>query len=60
MYMQNKYIQIHKFQSVEINLMNMSIFDLVKPSMLYILHFANKIILSSEIIICSSLFNRGG
>ena len=59
MYIQNKYIQIHKNQSVVINLMKVSIFDLVKPSMLYISHFANKNILSSEIIIFCSLSNRG-
>ena len=47
MYIQNKCIQIHKNQSVVINLMKVSIFDLVKPSMLYISHFANKSILSS-------------
>ena len=49
MYIQNKYIKIHKNQSVEINLMKVSIFDLVKPSMVYISHFANKCWLSSEI-----------
>ena len=51
MYLQNKYIQIHKNQSVAINLMKVSKFDLVKPLILYTLHFANKNILSSEIII---------
>ena len=60
MYIRNKYIQIHKNQSVAINLMKVSIFDLVKPSMLYISHFANRSILRSEIIICCSLSNRGG
>ena len=60
MYIQSKYIQTHKNQSVAINLMKLLIFDLVKPSMLYILHFANKSILSSEIIICCSLSNCGG
>ena len=60
MYIQNKFIQIHKNQSVVINLMKVSIFDLVKPSMLYISHFADESILSSEIIICCSLSKRGG
>ena len=41
----NKYIQIHMNPSVAINLMKVSIFDLVKPSMLYISHYANKSIL---------------
>ena len=52
MYIQNKYIQIHKNQSVSINLMKVAIYDLVKPPMLYISHFANKsILLRDEIII---------
>ena len=51
MYIQSKYMQIHKNQSVAINLMKVPIFDLVKPSMLYISYVANKSILSSEIII---------
>ena len=59
MYIQNKYIQIHKNQSTAINLMKVSIFDLVKSSMLYTSLFANKSILSSVIIICCSLSNRG-
>ena len=58
MYIQNIYIKKH--QSVAINLMKVSIFDLVKPSMLYISPFANKSILSSEITICCSLSNCGG
>ena len=57
MYIQNIYT---KQQSVAINLMKVSIFDLVKPSMLYISPFANKSILSSEITICCSLSNCGG
>ena len=52
-----KYIRINRLQSI---LMKVSIFDLVKPSMLYISHFANKSILRSEIIICCSLSNGGG
>ena len=59
MHIENKCTQIHKNQSVAINLMKVSIFDLVQPSVVYILHFANKSILSSEIIICRSLSNRG-
>ena len=51
---------MQKHQSVAINLMKVSIFDLVKPSMLYISPFANKSILSSEINICCSLSHRGG
>ena len=39
MYIQNIYTKKH--QSVAINLMKVSIFDLVKPSMLYISPFAN-------------------
>ena len=45
------YMQIHKNQLVAINLMKESIFDLVKSSIAYILHFGNKSISSSEIII---------
>ena len=59
MYIQNQYMQILKNQSVAINLMRVSIFDLVKPPMVYISHFANKVILNSEIIICCSFSNRG-
>ena len=44
-------MQIHKNQLVAINLMKESIFDLVKSSIAYILHFGNKSISSSEIII---------
>ena len=44
MYIQNQYMQILKNQSVAINLMRVSIFDLVKPPMVYISHFANKVI----------------
>ena len=35
------YIQIHKNQSVAINLLKVSIFDLVKQSIVYISHFVN-------------------
>ena len=48
MYIQNKYIQIHKNKSVSTNLMKVPIFDLVKPPMLYISHFANKSILGMK------------
>ena len=44
------YTNTNTNQSVAIDLMNAAIFDLVRPSMLYILLFANKSILSSEII----------
>ena len=61
MHLQNKYIQIiHKNHLVVINLMKVSIFDLVKPTIVYVSHYANKNIFSSEIIVCRSLSNRGG
>ena len=44
------YTNTNTNQSVAINLMKASIFVLVKPSMLYIWLFANKSILSYEII----------
>ena len=40
--------------------MKVSIFDLVKPTIVYVSHYANKNIFSSEIIVCRSLSNRGG
>ena len=43
MYIENKYIEIHKNQSVAINLMKVSIFDIVKPSAVYISHVANNL-----------------
>ena len=58
-----KHVHAHIYTntSISCNQYNeVSIFDFVKPSMLYISHFANKSILSSEIIICCSLSNRGG
>ena len=42
MYIQNKYIQLHNSQSLVINLMKVSVFDLVKPSMVYISHLAHE------------------
>ena len=63
--MKYKHVHTKKYtntynQSVAINLLKLSIFDLVKPRIIHISHFANKGIFSSETILCRSFSKRGG
>ena len=55
-----KYMQIHKNQSVEINLIKVSICDLINSSIVTFRILIIRAKLNSEIIICRSLSNREG